>query len=118
MLDVLEHFAEPIDSLRREVELVDNGGAILITVPAFLSLWTSHDVLNRHYTRYTRHTLGAVVSAAGARLDWSRYVFRWMSPLKLAAAWKERILPVTPAPPRIPPRPVNRALYRLCRLED
>src|SRR5262249_14746489 len=56
MLDVLEHFAAPVPALRRAVELLEDGGAILITVPAFRALWTSHDVLNRHYTRYTRQT--------------------------------------------------------------
>lgn len=118
MLDVLEHFEDPVRALRRAVELLDDGGAILITVPAFLSQWTSHDVLNRHYTRYTRRTLEGVARKSGARLEWARYVFRWMSPLKLAASVKERILPVAPAPPRIPPMWANRALYRLCRLED
>jgi SAM-dependent methyltransferase len=118
MLDVLEHFADPVRALRRAVELLGDGGAILITVPAFRALWTSHDVLNRHYTRYTRASLEAVAAQSGARLEWSRYVFRWMSPLKLAASLKERILPVAPEPPRIPPAWVNRALYRLSRIED
>jgi SAM-dependent methyltransferase len=118
MLDVLEHFADPVRALRRAVELLDDRGAILITVPAFRALWTSHDVLNRHYTRYTRASLNAVAAQSGARLEWSRYVFRWMSPLKLAASLKERILPVAPEPPRIPPAWLNRALYRLSRVED
>jgi SAM-dependent methyltransferase len=118
MLDVLEHFADPVRALRRAVELLDDGGAILLTVPAFRALWTSHDVLNRHYTRYTRRTLEAVVREAGARLEWSRYAFRWMAPLKLAASWKERLVPARPAPPRVPPAWLNRALYGLSRVED
>lgn len=118
MLDVLEHFEEPVRALRRAVELLEEGGGVLITVPAFRALWTSHDVLNRHYTRYTRPMLENVARLAGARLDWSRYVFRWMTPLKLAASWKEKLLPERPRPPRIPPPWANSALYGLCRVED
>ncbi len=117
MLDVLEHFADPAVSLRRAVELLDDGGAILLTVPAFPALWTSHDVLNRHFFRFTRKSLEDVARRAGAQIEFSQYVFQWMSPLKLAAAWKEKALPVSPRPPRVPPRWINRGLYRLSRLE-
>ena len=117
MLDVLEHFADPVASLRRAVELLEEGGAILLTVPAFPALWTSHDVLNRHFVRFTRKSLEDVAERTGARIESSRYVFQWMSPLKLAVAWKERVFPASPRPPRVPPRFINRGLYRLSRLE-
>ena len=51
MLDVLEHFENPGPALRRAVELLADTGAILVTVPAFLGRWTSHDEINRHFTR-------------------------------------------------------------------
>ena len=66
LLDVIEHFEDPVGCLRRAVELLAPGGAILVTVPAFRALWTRHDEINRHFTRYTRRGLESVARAAGA----------------------------------------------------
>ncbi len=118
LLDVLEHFPEPLGCLRRAVELVDAGGAVLVTVPAFRAQWTSHDEINRHFTRFTRGTLTELAYRAGARVESSRYFFQWTSPLKLAVHFKEAIFGATPAPPRVPAGWLNAALYRLSRLEQ
>ena len=118
LLDVLEHLAEPLPALARAVELVSADGAILVTVPAFRAQWTSHDEINRHFTRYTRATLTELAQRAGARVDKTRYFFQWTSPIKLAVRLKEAILPGTPAPPRLPPPWLNAALYRLSRIEQ
>jgi SAM-dependent methyltransferase len=118
LLDVLEHFANPLPGLRRALELLEPRGAVVVTVPAFRALWTSHDVLNRHFTRYTRDSLGDLARRAGSRMESSRYFFQWMSPLKLAVRLTEAVLRPVPATPRIPPGWLNRALYRLSRLEQ
>jgi len=118
MLDVLEHFPDPPARLARAVELLAPGGAVVLTVPAFLSLWTSHDVINRHFTRFTRARLAAAAREAGARVESARYFFHWMFPVKLAAHVAEAIRPSPPRPPRIPPAWLNRALYRVSRWEQ
>jgi SAM-dependent methyltransferase len=117
LLDVLEHFTDPLPMLRRAVELVASTGTLLITVPAFRSLWTSHDDLNHHYARYTRPELAALVREAGGDVRQARYFYHWMVPLKLAAHLKESVFPVTPAPPRVPPAWLNDLLYRASWLE-
>ena len=38
MLDVLEHLAEPEAALRHALSLLEPGGIVLATVPAFMSL--------------------------------------------------------------------------------
>lgn len=118
LLDVLEHFADPLACLRRAVELLADGGAILVTVPAFRSLWTSHDEINRHFTRYRKGALEDLARRAGARVETARYFFVWMSPLKLAVRLKEAALGGKPAPPRIPPAAFNALFYRVSRLEQ
>jgi len=118
MLDVLEHLADPHSSLRRAVELLEPDGTILITVQAFPILWTSHDALNHHYRRYTRRSLAALAERAGARIRRERYFFQWTSPVKLAAHFKEKLLPATPETPRVPAPWLNRSLYRLSRAEQ
>jgi SAM-dependent methyltransferase len=118
LLDVLEHFARPLDCLRRAVQLIAPDGAILITVPAFRALWTSHDVLNRHFTRYTRRSLSKLAWQAGARVETCRYFFHWTFPVKLAQRLKESVTQSPPKVPRIPPEKLNRALYRLSVFEQ
>ncbi len=118
MLDVLEHFPDPLSCLRRAVDLLEPDGTLLITVPAFRALWTSHDDLNHHYMRYTRGKLNALVRQAGARIAQSRYFFQWTAPLKLAAHVKEMVFAVTPATPRVPTEWLNRCFYRLSRAEQ
>lgn len=65
MLDVLEHLAEPAAALRHALDLLTPQGTLLITVPAFRLLWTNHDVINDHYTRYTKRSFGEVARQAG-----------------------------------------------------
>ena len=55
----------------------------LITVPAFTALWTHHDDLNRHVTRFTRGTLTPVAAAAGLAIQSSEYLFHWLFAAKL-----------------------------------
>ncbi len=118
MLDVLEHFPDPLRRLRRALELLAPAATLLITVPAFRVLWTSHDVLNRHYTRYTRKGLTDLVREAGGEVRRTRYFYQWMCPFKLVAHWKEGLFPVEPSTPKIPPRWLNGLLYGVSRLEQ
>ncbi len=118
LLDVLEHIAEPVPCLRRAVQLLAPDGAILVTVPSFRLLWTSHDVLNRHFTRYTKGSLTELARQAGARIETSRYFFQWTFPIKLALRLKEALTQTPPGVPRIPSGWVNRALYRFSLFEQ
>lgn len=117
MLDVLEHLADAEGALRHARSLLEPGGRLVITVPAFGWLWTHHDELNRHYLRYTRATFAAVAARAGLRVDETRYFFHWTVPGKLAVRAKERVLGPG-GPERVPPAPLNRALYLLSRAEQ
>ncbi len=118
MLDVLEHLAEPEATLRRAVALLEPGGVFLATVPAFMALWTRHDDLNHHRTRYTKRSFGALAAAADMRVDEARYFFRWTVAAKLATRLAEALVPGAPAAPTLPSAPLNRALYALSRMEE
>jgi SAM-dependent methyltransferase len=118
LLDVLEHLPEPVAGLRRAIELLDTGGALVVTVPAFNALWTAHDDLNHHVTRYTRGLLGGQVRQAGGRIERSRYFFQWMVLPKLAVRASEALRGSRPKPPGIPPRLANEALRRLSIAEQ
>jgi SAM-dependent methyltransferase len=109
-LDVLEHMPDPIAALRQARQLLEPDGAIVITVPAFQWLWTSHDVLNQHHTRYTRRRLREIASQAGVRPVRERYLFQGLVPAKLLLKAWEKVRRPSPAPPRTPPEAVNRLL--------
>jgi trans-aconitate methyltransferase len=118
LLDVLEHVEDAAAMLRRSIELLEPHGFVLVTVPAFPALWTSHDELNRHYTRYTRSSLEKLARGCGARIETSRYFFHWLVAAKLAVRLKESVAGAEPSTPAIPPRWLNLALARLSRLEQ
>lgn len=64
-LDVLEHLDDDLCSLREMRRVVRPGGQLMVTVPAYPWLWSSHDEVNHHRRRYTRQTLLAVAAEAG-----------------------------------------------------
>jgi SAM-dependent methyltransferase len=64
-LDVLEHTPDDVASLRELLRVARPGAALLTTVPAYASLWSSHDDANHHYRRYRRAQLLAAGRAAG-----------------------------------------------------
>jgi SAM-dependent methyltransferase len=64
-LDVLEHIDDEVHALRELRRVMRPGGTLLVTVPAYQSLWSEHDVINHHKRRYTRKTLSAVAERAG-----------------------------------------------------
>jgi SAM-dependent methyltransferase len=67
-LDVIEHTPDDGATLSALREVCKPGGWMLITVPAYPSLWSLHDVANHHYRRYSRRTLRAVAEGSGWRV--------------------------------------------------
>ncbi len=118
MLDVLEHLDDDVAALRHAVELLVPGGLLVLTVPALMALWTNHDDMNHHRTRYTRTTLGAAAASAGVTIDHQRYFFHWLVPLKLAIRLNERLRPRPPQVPAVPAAPINRLILAASHFEQ
>ena len=72
-LDVLEHIDNEALALRELRRVMRSSGLLLITVPAYQSLWSAHDVINHHKRRYNRRTLCDVAIAAGWEPVWVSY---------------------------------------------
>jgi SAM-dependent methyltransferase len=85
-LDVLEHIEDDLAALRALRRVVRPGGVLLITVPAYPRLWSSHDELNRHCRRYTRSALLGRTSEAGWRPLRTTHFNALLLPV--AAAWR------------------------------
>ena len=117
MLDVLEHLADPVAALCHARRLLAPGGILLCTVPAFHLIWTNHDALNRHVTRYTKRSFRAVALAAGLEIVRESYLFQWVFAAKLGVRLSERVTKSEPSVPGIPHAWVNALLFHLTRAE-
>jgi SAM-dependent methyltransferase len=118
MLDVLEHLENPDAALRHVADLLSDDGMLLVTVPAFMALWTNHDVLNHHFTRYTKSRFVELARESGLEVREAWYVYHWTFPVKLGVAFIERLLRMKPEPPEVPVRWMNEALYWISRAEQ
>lgn len=118
MLDVLEHLDVPEEALRQALSLLEPQGMIVVTVPAFRLLWTNHDQLNEHRTRFTKDSFRRVAASAGMKIIQARYFFTWLFFAKLGARLMETILPEKPKIPTIPWVGLNQFLFRLSRAEE
>jgi SAM-dependent methyltransferase len=118
MLDVLEHIKDAATALRHAVSLLEPNGKFVITVPAFMALWTNHDVMNQHFVRYTKSSFRAVAQQAGLRIDEERYLYHWTCPVKLGIGLTERVLRTDPRPAEVPSFAVNESLFWISRIEQ
>ena len=117
MLDVLEHVHRPDPLLRRAGELLTADGWILLTTPAFNWLWTTHDDINHHVTRYTAGNMRKALRRAGLVTVECNYMFQSLVVPKLLVRAREALTSAAPRVPTIPPPIVNRAVQEWFRLE-
>lgn len=87
-LDVIEHLDDDEGALRELRRTLRPGGTLLVTVPAYPKLWSSHDEVNHHRRRYTRRSLLDVAGRAG----WQQQYFTHFNALLLPAAAGYRLL--------------------------
>jgi SAM-dependent methyltransferase len=68
-LDVIEHTPDDRPALAELRRVCRPGGRLLVTVPAYPSLWSLHDEANHHYRRYSRASLRAAAADTGWVVD-------------------------------------------------
>jgi len=86
-LDVLEHTADDVRSLRELRRVARPGGLLVATVPAYQALWSDHDEANHHYRRYRRASLRRATVAAG----WEPVALTYFNSILLPAAATVRL---------------------------
>lgn len=80
-MDVLEHVPNDLSFLKNYIDQSKAGTRVLITVPAFMALWSQHDVYLGHYRRYRKKEVIALAQAAGLHVEKSFYLFSTLLPL-------------------------------------
>lgn len=80
MYDVLEHLENEISSLKNIHKALRKNGILMITVPAYMFLWSKHDEMVHHKRRYTREDLVRLVASQGYQVERSSYFNTWLFP--------------------------------------
>lgn len=62
-LDVLEHTPDDVKALKEWLRVLKPGGKLILTVPAYQWLWSSHDEDNLHFRRYSKKSLRKVIDS-------------------------------------------------------
>ncbi len=74
-MDVLEHVEDDLALLNEYVTTAAAGSYFYITVPAFQSLWSAHDVYLKHFRRYRLKQIEGVTASADLELLHGRYLY-------------------------------------------
>jgi SAM-dependent methyltransferase len=72
-LDVIEHVSDDERGLAELWRVTAPGGYLLLTVPAYQSLWSAHDEANQHFRRYRLGTLRPLALAGGWEIKRTSY---------------------------------------------
>ena len=76
MMDVLEHIEDDAAYLTDILKYLAPNGKVIITVPAFMKLYSLHDRELRHYRRYEHQSLLRVIEKSGLVEErWSYFYF-------------------------------------------
>lgn len=93
LLDVLEHIEDDSASLNALDRLLAPGGYLVITVPAFMFLWSRHDIAHHHQRRYTARELRERVQQARFEIEHVTYFNSLLFPAIAMVRMLERMLP-------------------------
>ena len=118
-MDVIEHVEHDAVALNEFQRVLRPNGLLILTVPAYQSLWSSHDTTAGHWRRYGRAQLISAVANAGFDIIRCTHFFSFLVPPAYAIRRTPlgRLAGSTDEEVSSSSRPVSAALRRLCQLE-
>jgi SAM-dependent methyltransferase len=120
-LDVLEHVPDHVAAASEIARVLAPGGILLVTVPAYQSLWSRHDIALMHQRRYVAGEMGDLLRGAGLTVEYLTYTVAALLPVVYVIRKAQRVFQPNAAPradaAEIPPA-FNRVLLGLLSLES
>ena len=80
-LDVFEHIEDHGAAFAEAARVLKPGGVLVLSVPAFMSLWGPHDVALMHFRRYRRAEVASRLEAAGLKVEKLSYAIFLLFPV-------------------------------------
>jgi len=71
--DVIEHVEDDRLGVNEMRRVCRPGGHLCITVPAFMSMWGHHDVVNHHYRRYRMRQVVDLLESSPGKMCYQSY---------------------------------------------
>jgi SAM-dependent methyltransferase len=120
-LDVIEHVENDVAALEECRRILKPGGTLVVTVPAFMALWSPWDECLGHKRRYTAPQLLDRLGGAGFSVKRSGYFFFFVFPAAALVRQVKKLLQRDPASYTtdfVPlPAFINAALLKVGELE-
>ena len=69
ILDVLEHIEDELSTLNALKKILAPNGKIILTVPAYQWLWSTHDEYHHHYRRYSKKNILRIANELDLYID-------------------------------------------------
>jgi SAM-dependent methyltransferase len=118
LADVIEHLDDEQPCLQAAYRALAPGGALIVTVPAYMFLWGPADEINHHKRRYTAARLRRVIEPA-FRIEHLTYFNTLLFGVIVAGRIAERVLKRGgDDTAKVPPAPLNTALETVFRAES
>lgn len=125
-LDVIEHVDNDIQIIDSLFDIVKPGGHLIVTVPAFQSMWSQHDEINHHKRRYRVKQVRRMLADAGFTVTQATYCNSLLFPavfaMRKGKTWIRKVKGTDgngepESDLAFYPKPVNEALYRIVTTE-
>ena len=91
LFDVLEHIEDDVAALASLKELLSDNGRVLLTVPAYRWLWSTHDEFLHHKRRYSARALKAKLEETGFSAGKISHFNTFLFPLAAGARTLDRV---------------------------
>ncbi len=127
LFDVVEHIEQPTELLAEVHRVLEPGGIVVLTVPAFPALWSDEDDVAGHWRRYRRSELDGFMTSIGFVTSQTEYLFATLvAPVAILRALPyklgRRLSPeaaLATASDQLAPGPfVDRSIRKLLHLES
>lgn len=117
-LDIFEHIDDDLTAFEEALRVLRPNGTLVLSVPAYRSLWGPHDVALHHFRRYRLSEVESKLKSVGFEIERGSYAVFFLFPVVLLSRLADKFRRGEPEA-RLPEVPdwLNRALIRLQSFE-